>query len=184
MKGNNEFDIHINNLTKLKSIEELSNELGRIRCNKNKTLDICEIERFENLKQKYIILQKKYADSFNVLKENIERNVCRREYAKGGEFLHRGFYSPSCLDLVVGVKRGRLLKKIPKDNKYTYEYLFDASNKLICVYKNEDFGGRQLKVVEYLIYNDESVLGLLFDSAELPTLHFGVTGNRRPHGNR
>lgn len=91
-------------------------------------------EYFERLNQKYILLQKQYADSFPKLYDDIEPKVFRREYSKGGACIHRGFYSPSASDLVVAnCNRGRLLKKPPKDNNYLQIY---NKASLYCPNKN------------------------------------------------
>ena len=111
-----------------------------------------DCEPFEHLNQKYILLQKQYADSFSELRDSIE--------------LHRGFYSPSALDLVSsGCNRGRLLKRTPKTSSFDYEYLFDGNGNLICAKtygrtKNSDFG---VIAVEFLIYDSEKVLSIKYE---------------------
>lgn len=93
-----------------------------------------ECENYEILNQKYIRLQKQYNGSYHELNKAIESRIYRREYSKGGKNIHRGFYSPSNLDLVHNnCNRGKLLKKSPKNNNYDYEYLFDSQNNIICV---------------------------------------------------
>jgi len=110
---------------------------------------------FEQLNKKYILLQKEYRNSFHDLNKDIDSKVCRREYAKGGATLHRGYYSPSAADLTVGnCSRGRLLKKPPENNNYDYEYLFDNHDKLICVrnYTDEFDGVFSVYSIELFIY--------------------------------
>ncbi len=125
-----------------------------------------DCEPFEQLNQKYILLQKQYADSFSELRDSIEPQAVRREYSKGGLTLHRGFYSPSALDLVSsGCNRGRLLKRTPKTSSFDYEYLFDGNGNLICAKtygrtKNSDFG---VIAVEFLIYDSEKVLSIKYE---------------------
>ena len=88
-------------------------------------------ESFEFLNQKYILLQKQYVKSFQELFANVDDKAYRKEYAKGGATIHRGFYSPSSLDLVVGgCHRGKLFKRIPKNGEYDYEYIFDDQGNL------------------------------------------------------
>ena len=131
--------------------------------------NLSNCEPFEQLNQKYILLQKRYADSFQKLNKDIESKIYRREYSKGGATLHRGFYSPSSSDLVVGnCSRGRLLKKPPKDNSYDYEYLFDEQDNLICVqkYSDEFDGVFSVIAIELLIYEQDKVLSLEFDSIQ------------------
>jgi hypothetical protein len=131
-------------------------------------------EPFELLNQKYISLQKQYSNSFHKLSEDVESKVYRREYAKGGEGFHRGVYSPSMMDLVVGgVNRGALLKRPPKDNKYNYEYLFDAQDNLICVYGYNNFNGiYKLVTTELFVHQPNIILSLVYDSDENHGLSF------------
>ena len=120
---------------------------------------------FEELIKEFISLHKQYAGSYEYFHERAEKSVLRREYAKGGETLHRGFYSPSALDLVVsGSGRGRLLKRTPK-GPFSYEYLFDADSRLVCVNKYSDFIDGVLRIVnsEYLVYDPNDVLAFTYD---------------------
>jgi hypothetical protein len=131
-------------------------------------------EPFEQLNLKYISLQKRYANSFHDLYKDLESKVFRREYAKGGEVLHRGFYSPSSLDLIVGnYNRGKLLKRISNNTKYSYEYLFDAQNSLICVYSYyivEDVF--KLISTELFVRNQNKTLSLVFNTDDDYSLSF------------
>lgn len=131
-------------------------------------------EPFEQLNQKYISLQKQYSNSFHKLSEGIDSKVYRREYAKGGEGFHRGIYSPSMMDLVVGgANRGTLLKRPPKDNKYNYEYLFDVQDNLICVYAYSNLNGiSTLVTTEFFVHQPNIILSLVYDSDENHGLSF------------
>ena len=131
-------------------------------------------EPFHELDQKYVALASQYSDSYEELYKDIEAKTHRREYGKGGGSIQRGYYSPSMIDLVVSnVRRGRLLKKPPKDGKYTYEYLFDESDRLICVYKYGYYdeyqgyvwhdGGQSLASTELFVYEPDKVLSLNFN---------------------
>lgn len=116
---------------------------------------------FEQLNQKYVSLCEKYNGSFERLNEEISSKAYRYEYSKGGLSLHRGFYSPSSLDLVVkGLGRGRLLKKKPTSNKFDYEYVFDNQNRLICV---KGIGHNTSAKIEFLLYEDNRVLSFVYD---------------------
>lgn len=127
----------------------------------NKTEEnLTDCEPFERLNQKFVMLQKQYADSFKALNKDIESKICKREYSKGGETLHRGFYSPSSLDLVVGGScRGRLLKNTPKSNTYDYEYLFDDRDNIVCSkkYSDEFDGVFSVIAVELFVYEQNRV---------------------------
>lgn len=123
-------------------------------------------EPFERLNQRFVSLQKEYADSFESLHKDIESKVCRREYSKGGETIHRGFYSPSSLDLVVsGNSRGRLLKSVPESNRYDYEYLFDDNGRMICskAYSDEFDGFFRAIAVELFIYEPNRSLAFTYN---------------------
>ncbi len=118
-------------------------------------------EPFEQLKQKYIALKKQYARSFKKLNADISAKAYRREYSKGGETIHRGFYSPSSLDLVVsGCNRGRLYKRLPKPGTCTYEYIFDDKDNMICCNKYNKF---KTVSTELFIYEQDKVYGLYYD---------------------
>ena len=116
---------------------------------------------FEQLNQKYVSLCEKYNDCFERLNAEISVKAYRYEYSKGGLSLHRGFYSPSSLDLVVkDLSRGRLLKNKPQSNKFDYEYVFDNQNRLICV---KSIGHNYSAKIEFLLYEDNRVLSFVYD---------------------
>ena len=96
----------------------------------------------------------------SVAAEAASMDAVRRKYAKGGENIHRGYYSPSSLDLVVGgCDRGRLLKTAsPKS--YTYEYLFDAEGRLLCVNQEEESSG-----VELLSWEGDTETGFTYGAS-------------------
>lgn len=133
-----------------------------------------DITTFERLNQQYVSLHKEYANSFNELNQNIESRTCKREFARGGEGLHRGARSPSMMDIVVGgVNRGKLLRKRPLNNLYNYEYLLDAQANLLCVYNYEYINGSiKLLSTELLIYQQNQTLSLVFDADETHSLSF------------
>ena len=80
---------------------------------------------------KFLALEKQYRDSYSTLTEEVESKTHHREYARGCRALHRGFYSPSAMDLVCGgTRRGQIAKRKPK--KDAYEYCFDMDGNLIC----------------------------------------------------
>lgn len=151
-------------------VDGLKNLLGYNQLVENQK----KCEPFEQLNQKYILLQKKYMNSFQKLRDSIVANEYRREYSKGGVTIHRGFYSPSSLDLVCGgCNRGRLLKSIPKNNKYDYEYIFDDTDKMICSKKYSDQFGKIKSVVEIelFVYEPNRVLSFVYE----PYLDYALT---------
>ena len=96
-----------------------------------------ECQPFLALAEEYERLAEENRQFSPVEAEAAAGNAVRRQYAKGGECLHRGYYSPSMLDLVVGgCDRGRLLKTTAPRN-YSYEYLFDEDGRLLCVNQAE-----------------------------------------------
>ncbi len=157
------------------SLEEISeiNELEEIYDYFNSEENLKNCGPFEQLNQKYVSLQKRYASSFHELYKDIESKVYRREYSKGGNF-HRGFYSPSAKDLVIGnCNRGKLLKRPPKDSNYDYEYLFDNQNNLICVYKYSNYKDvPKLATTELFTYEQGVLLSLIFNSDNSHSLSF------------
>ncbi len=111
-------------------------------------------------------MQKQYADSFQELQAFVDLNAYRKEYSKGGVTLHRGYYSPSSLDLVVGgCNRGKLIKGLPKNNSYDYEYIFDGKDNLICTKKYSDEFESVFRciAIEFLVYEQNRVLSFTFD---------------------
>lgn len=117
---------------------------------------------FEQLKGKYLLLYEKYACLYEELVENIEDKACSRKYSKGGLTIHRGYYSPSFMDLVVsGCNRGHLLKKVPPSNKYDYEYIFNDKNQLICVKKMQE--PMKIASVELFVYESTRIVSLVYE---------------------
>jgi len=145
--------------------------------------NIRDCEPFEQLNQKYIALQRQYGNSYHELYKDVEAYARRCEYARGGEGFHRGFYSPSVMDLVVGgLNRGSLYKRLPKNNKHSYEYVFDAQDNLICVHEYGNLGGEhRLAYAELFVREQDTILSLIFDPVHA-SLQFisecQYTGNR------
>ena len=103
-------------------------------CESEKNLKDCE--PYDELDRKFVELLRQYAGSFDQMYKAAEAAAYRSEYSKGGECIHRGYYSPSAADMyVTGSGRGRLYRRTPKFGQYTYEYVFDEDGYLICVKK-------------------------------------------------
>lgn len=129
-------------------------------------------EFLESLDKKYCALRKKYIECFTKWNEKTSCDVSRYEYAKGGATIHRGFYSPSMMDLVTaGLNRGRLLKMKPKKRNNTHTYFFDKQNRLIRVDQYDEVKGN-LVSVEFLEYEVDKVLSFKYDMWDKPWLHF------------
>ncbi len=127
---------------------------------------------FEEIRKKQTVLCERYYNSFEKLTKDIGANTCRCEYSKGGGIFHRGYYSPSQLDLVVGgANRGRLLKRTPKNQNYDFAYHFDEQDRLIGVYQFDvcDDPGKMISV-EVFFYQPNKVLSLGFNTVQSPCL--------------
>ncbi|MBE6617343.1 MAG: hypothetical protein E7627_05335 [Ruminococcaceae bacterium] len=124
-----------------------------------------QIKHFEELNDELVVLYNQYCHSYEDLIKIIEEKAHGTEYCKGGECIHRGYYSPSYSDLFIGnITRGRLLKKLPNDNKYSYEYIFDENHNLICSKKyGHSYGYALHDYTEVLIYEDNRVLSLIYN---------------------
>ena len=88
----------------------------------------------EFMEQRLFDLYAKYLYSYDELRKKALAETCYREYSKGGEGTHRGYYCPSpVIDLVIGnVSRGRLLKRRPVVN-YDYIYYLNEARQIIMV---------------------------------------------------
>ena len=100
------------------------------------------------------------------MKTTPDAHFVRREFARGGELLHRGFYFPSLfLDLMIGnANRGRLLtrngSKMPD-----YIYYFDEGSRLVL---SEKYENGRLLTSERIFYDGEDEYGI--------TVHAGQKG--------
>ena len=118
-----------------------------------------ECQPFLALAEEYERLAEENRQFSPIEREAIAMETASRRYAKGGECLLRGYYSPSQLDLVVGgCNRGRLLKTAAPRN-YTYEYLFDEDGRLLCV--NQSDGAVS---VELLRREGDTETGFTYDA--------------------
>ncbi len=178
MQENNENSI-IEIMKSIKTPDKLKDSVSMLRASyREKYSDyfqseeyLAEKQYFNELNDKFVALYHKYYDSYKDLINEVERKAYKTEFCKGGELIHRGYYSPSMSDLFFGnVKRGRLLKKAPIDCKFTYEYIFDQGNKLICVNKY-DYSDDYLAHLstEVFVYENNSVLAFTFsEGRDLP----------------
>ena len=119
-------------------------------------------EGFTLRQQAQIILQNPYK-----LKQLPLQIVCR-QYSRGGEVLHRGYYCPSpILDLVIGNgNRGRLLKNMARcKNAPSFEYGFNADDELIYVQRNPNVPSHE-PCIEYILWEDSKSIGYYFESTD------------------
>lgn len=108
----------------------------------------------------------RYKDKIDFYFKLAEKNVVKKEYSRGGECIHRGFYCPSpLLDTIVGnCNRGKLLQRINK--MPDYEYWFNSDNKLILVKKANDFGNRVLYNIELIYYYPNSTESMIYSNKD------------------
>lgn len=99
---------------------------------------------------------------FNTLKESVDPEIVKTEYAKGDIGIHRGYYSPSPLyDTVVGgVKRGQLQKRY-SERSTSYVYSFDSNGHLI---KAEQVYHGNYYTTEFILNENLLSIGLCFDT--------------------
>jgi len=120
-------------------------------------------KHLETIKDKFCDLHRIYASDFQVLSQKADRSTCRKEYSRGGQTIHRGFYSPSRMDMVTGgMHRGKLLKGLPRSFKNLYEYHFDSQGRLIRVIKYGDIPNSPVET-EFLIFESDCVRSFTFD---------------------
>lgn len=103
-----------------------------------------------------------YKDELDTFYHKAEKQVVHKEFARGGEVIHRGFYCPSPVqDIIIGnCNRGRLIKNPRKTPDY--EYGFDKDGRIIlvkqfCVYDTEIS-----PTIELLFYNSNTVNSILY----------------------
>ena len=125
------------------------------------------LETFENFKEKIEYFNTKYQEyqgKLNYHYNNAKNLTVRKEYARGGEVIHRGYYCPSpVLDKIVGnCKRGKLIKtprKMPD-----YEYWIDSDNKIILIKKYcHEINTSE---IEILLYSTNSVDSVIYQNVE------------------
>lgn len=118
-----------------------------------------------------------YYQQYNNKIKNMEKNAIdstvRREYSKGGDALHRGYYCPSSVqNLITGnVDRGKLITPKNKTKKFSFEYFFDKQDRLVYVkhYENGKCYEHELLIylpdkvlsIEYEIFDDEIELSAI-----------------------
>lgn len=135
----------------------------------NKYLDekekLCSTQVLNECIEKKSILENynlKYNNECSKIFENLYLKVAYKEYGIKGENVIRGYYCPSIIcDIVVGnIDRGKLIKGKAYRKKPSYEYGFDVSGKLLTV----KYLYSSSILYEYLIYEEASVIGVIFSS--------------------
>jgi len=96
------------------------------------------------------------------LNQSIDRAAVRKEYAKGGYGIHRGYYSPSPLfDTVVGrCDRGQLQTRF-SNRTTSYVYSFDSCGHII---RAEQVWRGKCHTSEFILNEDSFSIGLSYQS--------------------
>ena len=120
---------------------------------------------FEEICCRYEHLYEKYSASYEYLSRGVEDCAATRQCSVGGLSMHRGFYSPSHLDMVDSdFKRGTLLKKCTGSPRRSFEYLFDRFGRMICIYcfrnRNKEWGMSSAELFELTA---DGTLGFMYD---------------------
>ena len=91
-------------------------------------------EEYRALCEELNTIDRQYCGSVQEIYEEGLRQVVRRQYARGGCTLQRGYYCPSpVLDIIAGNKdRGRLLKKL-SGKQPDYMYGFSEAGELLII---------------------------------------------------
>ena len=105
-------------------------------------------------KQIYTWLCNKYSNSYEQLLEATMKPTLEKQYGRGGECIHRGYYCPSPVkDILIGnLNRGKLLKTQRSAGTADYCFYFDK-DKLVMVDKYAVFPerGRVLYSREFIL---------------------------------
>lgn len=148
-------------------LEEMrQSTIDRIK-NSNIQIDIEKLNQFKVIISDLVSFRNQYEEKLPQLRIEVEKEIVKVEYSKGGETIHRGYYCPSpVLDLIVGgLKRGKLFKRKPDFGRYSYEYGYDTNNKLIRVRGVNEFTTPDSRYdEEYLVYENDIVYGVEFDN--------------------
>lgn len=119
-------------------------------------------ESFQEKDKYFEKLYNLYKDNLDELYIGAENNVVRKEYGRGGEVIHRGFYCPSPVqDIIVGnCNRGKLVKNPRKQPDY--EFGFDRDDRLILVKQFCVYNNNIPPTTELLFYDSDEVNSILY----------------------
>ena len=94
--------------------------------------------------------------------EEMRKKVVREEFAVGGELMNRGYYCPSLIeDIVVGnAHRGKILQRLTKRSKPTYQYGFDKDGNLLTVVSLSD--DEECNRYEFIVRDGNCEIGIMF----------------------
>lgn len=122
-----------------------------------------QLHEFESTYAYYLNLRSLYIDKLEDFRNEVAKNEAYKQYSKGGETIHRGYYYPGLvLDLIAkGASRGRLYKRMPKNAKYSYEYTFDKNGRMIKSLQRGE--GNCSPIEEYFLYEKNTVISFIFE---------------------
>lgn len=121
-----------------------------------------QLHEFESTYAYYFNLRNLYMDKLDDFRNEVAKNEAYKQYSKGGETIHRGYYYPGLvLDLIAkGASRGHLYKRMPQNAKYSYEYTFDENGRMIKVIKRQ--GDKIPPTEEYFVYEKDTIISFIF----------------------
>ena len=144
------------------------------------------IESFNGRTRYFQELFLKYQESYEQLLCELEPQIVRTEYSKGG-YMPGGFYSYSRLDLVIGnYGRGRIVKKAPREADKHFRYGFDSDNRLIFTEKISSLGnGNVICEREFHIHTESGVIQLRYNvdprfGTQLTGIYFAEMKDKKP----
>lgn len=138
--------------------EKLNNVYKDYIINKNKS-DCKNMELIMEKIKRITNILTKISPECDRLYKITKKKVVTKKYASGGELLTRGYLCPSPIyDIVTGnCTRGKMIKRISKLKKITYEYGFDKNDNLIIA------NHLTLDQYEFLLHINNVVLGIVFE---------------------
>lgn len=101
--------------------------------------------------------------SGNKLFDKISTKIDRVEYGTGGEVVYRGYYCPDLYSTftIGGYNRGKLLKRVTKKSKISYEFGFDGN--ALSMVKKYSSSHQSLWQIEFVERINDIELGLTFE---------------------
>lgn len=115
-------------------------------------------------RQQLLEVYNKYRKKYSELYSEAEQNVVRKEYSKGGQVMHRGYYCPSLIEDIIcsNVNRGKKYIRLTKSSKPDFEYWFDKNDNLILTKSYAE--NLELWQTEFIIYETDIVKSVYFST--------------------
>lgn len=155
-------------------LEQMKQELKQQIADEGIRMEAHQLEAMKKHLLCFQAIYDQYKNKQGILRQQVDDQVERVEYSKGGQLLHRGYYCPSLIqDIYLGnTSRGKLFKRVPSFGRYDYEFGFDEQNRLIRVKRVHEFTTPiDYFHEEYILYLGSIVWGIGFNHLkELYTL--------------